>query len=142
MIRPALLLALLATPALAEPPAAFMDYARAPAVRVIDGDTIDIDGERIRLTSEDGPIDAPEMHRAKCPLELFRAQAARERLIAIMAPNDFTIERRGKDRYGRTVGVIYSEGKDVGAELVREGHARPWPKLRKADRPAWCGGAE
>ncbi|GLK67633.1 thermonuclease family protein [Hansschlegelia plantiphila] len=97
-------------------------------LRVVDGETIDVDGERIRLTSEDGPIDAPEMHRAKCPLELFRAQAARERLIAIMAPNDFTIERRGN-----------SEGKDVGAELVREGHARPRPKLRKADRPEWCG---
>lgn len=105
---------------------------------VIDGDTLDVDGERIRLRSEAGPIDAPELGQAKCPLELFRAQAARERLAALMAPDDFSIDRRGKDRYGRTVGIVYSEGEDVGARLVREGHAKPWPRLTRADRPTWC----
>jgi endonuclease YncB( thermonuclease family) len=108
------------------------------SVRVIDGDTVDVDGERIRLRSDAGPIDAPELGKAKCPLELFRAQVAKERLEQIMAPNDFAIERRGKDRYGRTVGVVYSEGVDVGAILVREGHAKPWPKLTRTDRPTWC----
>lgn len=110
------------------------------AVRVVDGDTIDVDGERIRLRSEVGPIDAPKLRSAKCPLELFRAQAARERLAALMAPDDFSIDRRGKDRYGRTVGIVYSEGEDVGARLVHEGHAKPWPRLTRADRPTWCEG--
>lgn len=105
---------------------------------VVDGDTLDIDGERIRLRSEAGPIDAPELRKAQCPLELFRAQAARERLAALMAPNDFSIDRRGRDRYGRTVAVVYSQGVDVASTLVREGHAKPWPKLARADRPTWC----
>lgn len=108
------------------------------SVYVIDGDTLDINGERIRLRSETGPIDAPELRSAKCRLELFRAEASRDRLRALMAPNDFSIDRRGKDRYGRTVAIVYSEGRDVGGLLVREGHARPWPRLTRADRPTWC----
>ena len=114
----------------------------ASDVYVYDGDTIRVGAERVRLRSEAGPIDAPELRSAKCPLELFRAQAARERLAALMAPNDFSIDRRGRDRYGRTVAVVYSEGRDVAAVLVREGHARPWPKLSRADRPTWCGGVK
>lgn len=111
----------------------------AAAAYVIDGDTLDVDGERIRLRSEAGPIDAPELRKARCPLELFRAQAAKERLVRLMAPGDFSIDRRGRDRYGRTVAVVYSVGEDVGARLVREGHAKPWPSLRAKDRPTWCG---
>ena len=126
----ALALVLLAAPAL------------AADVYVYDGDTIRVGSERIRLRSASGPIDAPELRSAKCPLELFRAEASRDRLIAIMraAGDDFSIDRKGQDRYGRTVAVVYAEGDDVGARLVREGHARPWPKLSRADRPTWCGG--
>jgi endonuclease YncB( thermonuclease family) len=78
---------------------------------VIDGDTIDVDGERIRLRSETGPIDAPELRRAKCPLELFRAEAARDRLRAIVASGDVEIERTDTDRYGRTVAIIRVGGR-------------------------------
>lgn len=107
---------------------------------VTDGDTLIINGERIRLRSEAGPIDAPELGKAKCPLELFRAQAARERLAQIMAPQDFSLDRRGLDKYGRTVAVVYADGEDVGAKLVAEGHAKMWMSLRRADRPTWCVG--
>jgi micrococcal nuclease len=106
---------------------------------VIDGDTIMFDGERVRLRSEAGPIDAPELRNAKCPLELFRAEAARDRLRALMGANDYRLDRRGLDRYGRTVGIVYSEGRDVAGVLVKEGHAKLWPRLTRADRPTWCG---
>ncbi|GLK54523.1 endonuclease YncB(thermonuclease family) [Methylopila capsulata] len=107
---------------------------------VVDGDTIRVDGERIRLRSEAGPIDAPELRSAKCPLELFRAEAARDRLKALLKDRDPLIERTGADRYGRTVAVVRVDGKDIGAVLIAEGHAKPWPSLRKADRPKWCEG--
>ena len=141
MIRVALLIALFASPALAqEPPGVFSDYARqAPELRVVDGDTVVIAGERIRLRSEAGPIDAPELGKAKCPLELFRAEAAKDRLAALLTGREPEIVRHGADRYGRTVAVLLVDGKDIGAELVREGHAKRWPKLTKADRPTWCG---
>ncbi|HVI28894.1 thermonuclease family protein [Hansschlegelia sp.] len=102
-----------------------------------------IAGERIRLRSEAGPIDASELGKAKCPLELFRAEAARDRLAALLkgvhTADALSVVRKGADRYGRTVAVLLVDGKDVGAQLVREGHAKPWPKLTKADRPTWCG---
>ena len=143
MIRPALLLIALASPALAQqPPGTYMDYARETVteIRVIDGDSLDIAGERIRLRSEAGPIDAPELRSAKCPLELFRAEAAKDRLAALLKGREPEIVRKGADRYGRTVAVVYVDGKDVGAQLVREGHAKPWLTLRRVDRPEWCDG--
>ena len=166
MTRLTLLLCALSSPALAQPVGTYMDYAREAvtsgrgnqpfaqealgekggvrpqreSVRIVDGDTMDIAGERIRLRSEAGPIDAPELRSAKCPLELFRAEAARDRLAALLKGGEPSIIRKGADRYGRTVAVVLVDGKDVGAILVREGHAKPWPKLTKADRPEWCGG--
>ncbi|WP_428980899.1 thermonuclease family protein [Methylopila capsulata] len=86
-----------------------------------------------------GLIDAPELRRAQCPLELYRAEAARDRLRALVQTGEVRLERTGKDRYGRTVGVVYIGEQDVGAALVREGHAKPWPKLTRAERPTWCG---
>lgn len=62
-------------------------------------------------------------------LQFFRAEAARGRLRTLMALNDFAIDRRGTVRYGRTIAVIYADGEDVGARLVREGFAKPWPGL-------------
>lgn len=108
---------------------------------VVDGDTQRVGGSRIRLRSEQGSIDALELPSAKCPLELFRAKAARERLATIIrsAGDDFSIDRRGRDRYGRTVAVVYAVGENVGERLVRENQALPWPKLSRADRPELCG---
>lgn len=48
----------------------------AAAVRIIDGDIISVDGKDVRLRSKAGPIDAPELRKAMCPLEFFRAEAA------------------------------------------------------------------
>lgn len=154
MTRPALLaLSLLAaTPAWAQPVGTYGDAAKgddvratmtwaphAPSVVVTDGDTIRVDGERIRLRSEAGPIDAPELRTAKCQLELFRAEAARDRLKALLKDREPEIQQTGTDKYGRPVAIVRVDGKDVGAILVREGHAKPWPTLRRADRPEWCG---
>lgn len=72
--------------------------------------------------------------------ELFRAEAARDRLKALLKDREPSIDRTGADRYGRTVAIVRVDGNDVGAILVREGHAKPWPTLRRADRPDWCGG--
>lgn len=122
-----------------------------------DGDSFVLTtGEEIRIRSERGPIDAPEnsvkgRSPAKCPLELFRAQAAKDRLAAILnekpvcsnsGPASCTgvyIDRRGLDRYRRTVAIVWLDGEDVGARLVSEGHAKMWMSLRKKDRPTWCG---
>lgn len=91
---------------------------------VVDGDTVWIAREKIRIAD----IDAPEM-RGRCPAERALAVRARDRLIALMRTRPVTIQRVGVDPYGRTLARLG----DVGQQLVREGLAQRWPR-----RKAWC----
>lgn len=95
---------------------------------VVDGDTFWINGEKVRIAD----IDAPEM-AGKCPFERDLALTARDRLAELLdAP--FSLERRGKDQYGRTLAVVIVTGRSVGKQLVGEGLARTWTGRREP----WC----
>lgn len=87
--------------------------------RVIDGDTIDIAGERIRL---DG-IDAPEMDQTCSPDRRRVGDLARRRLAIIAHGRTVRCARRGVDRYGRTLAACRVGETDVAADLVRAGWA-------------------
>lgn len=98
-----------------------------PAIRVtcvVDGDTIWVDREKIRLLD----IDAPEM-RGRCARERRLARASRDRLVELLNSRTVAIERVGVDRYGRTLARLG----DVGEVLVKDGLARRW-----GDRRGWC----
>lgn len=97
---------------------------------VVDGDTVWIAGEKIRLQG----IDAPEM-RGSCPDERRRAALAAERLRQMLAGAAPVVIRSGLDRYGRTLATINVAGRDLGKELVAEGLARVWAGRRER----WCG---
>lgn len=100
-------------------------------VRVIDGDTIDVAGERVRLVN----IDTPEMPpKARCAAEADGALRARDRLQALVASGDVALARTGTDRYGRTLAHVSVDGADVGHALIAAGLARPWEGRRRT----WC----
>lgn len=111
-------------------------------VVIIDGDTVDIDGERIRILN----IDAPETRRSRCENELVLGLRAKERLAGLLRAGPVTIDRcessgRCTDRYGRTLARLRTGAGDVGAVLVREGLAAPWRPGREAAEQrvaAWC----
>lgn len=105
-----------------------------PSIRVIDGDTFDRGGERIRLAN----IDAPELH-AGCRGERETAWEARQAVAYwLRYGRDIDIHRRGTDRYGRTLAVVYVDGRDIGESLVKAGLARRWlPVAPKVERD-WC----
>ena len=106
--------------------------ASALHVRVIDGDTLDIGGERVRIAN----IDTPEMPpRSRCASEADGALRARDRLKAITASGSVTLERTGTDRYGRTLANVSVGGADAGRALIAAGLARPWEGRRRS----WCG---
>lgn len=91
--------------------------------RVIDGDTLRLNGERIRLIG----IDAPEMAQT-CKTATGRTwlcgQAARERLAVLASRGKAYCVAQGRDRYGRTLAACSSPGAgDFGETLVREGLA-------------------
>lgn len=103
---------------------------------VIDGDTVIIRGERIRIAN----IDAPELRTGKCDAERRLARVARARLETILGSGDVVImpgdpaSGRRKDRYGRTLATLRVAEADVGDVLVGEGLARPWVGKREP----WC----
>ena len=91
---------------------------------VVDGDTVWIRGEKIRIAE----IDAPEMN-GRCAIERVKARQAQARLIALLNARPIRFERTGKDRYGRTLATFGS----VSEALIAEGLAHRWPS-----RKGWC----
>lgn len=103
------------------------------APRVIDGDTFDYRGDRIRIAG----IDTPETHPPRCPREAALGARATERLEELLAqPFTLTPIDRDEDVYGRKLRhVRLADGRDAGTVLIAEGLARPYAGGR---RP-WCG---
>jgi endonuclease YncB( thermonuclease family) len=100
-------------------------------VRVVDGDTLDVGGERIRLAN----IDAPEMPpKSRCASEAEGALAATARLRSLVGEGSLTLRRTGEDRYGRTLAHVYVDQADVGDALIAAGLVRPWEGRRRS----WC----
>ena len=105
------------------PAAALTDQQRVigPAT-VIDGDTIDIAGHRIRLEG----IDAPESGQT-CARRLFGTwncgAAATKALRNLVEGRAVTCERRGTDKYGRMLGVCYADGTELNRRMVADGNA-------------------
>ncbi|MEA2808423.1 MAG: hypothetical protein QOJ17_2564 [Rhodospirillaceae bacterium] len=84
--------------------AAFLTLAALPAfaesVRVVDGDTLKVDGVTYRLWG----IDAPESHQP-CADGWPAGRAATEHLRALIGERHVTCEPRTLDRYGQTIAV-------------------------------------
>ncbi len=100
---------------------------------VVDGDTLWIDGTKVRVAD----IDAPEVSEPKCASELALGSRATERLIELVNQGPFELQAwpgRDKDRYGRALRVLVRHGRSLGDVLVSEGLARTWTGRREP----WC----
>ena len=94
-----------------------------------DGDTVWLEGEKIRIAD----IDTPELN-GECASERKLALRARNRLVELLNAGPFDISRSGTDRYGRTLAVLHRSGYSIGSQLVAEGLARTWSGRRES----WC----
>ena len=103
------------------------------SVRVIDGDTFDYGGMRVRVAD----IDTPEVH-GRCPFETELAARATRRMRALLADGPFELHPlasgRDEDRYGRKLRIVTRGGRSLGDQLVAEGLARTWTGRREP----WC----
>ena len=100
---------------------------------VYDGDTIRMDGNRVRLMT----IDTPEIFSPQCSAELALGRRASARLRALLNDGEVELERSGsrdRDQYGRLLRIVTVDGASVGYTLVREGLARRWDGARRG----WC----
>src|SRR5437879_6440753 len=99
-------------------------------VRVIDGDTLDMRGTRIRLWG----IDAPEMGQTCQGRDGQTYECGRDsRAVMLELTRDRKVrcDDRGLDRYGRTVAVCRTEAGDINAAIVRRGWAVDWPRYSR-----------
>tara|TARA_B100001057_G_C22831168_1_gene943449 strand:- start:1581 stop:1937 length:357 start_codon:yes stop_codon:yes gene_type:complete len=96
--------------------------------KIVDGDTIDVDidlgfntwlyNQRIRLSG----IDTPES-RTRNIDEKALGLAAKRRLKEV-CKGTIQLESHGRDKYGRILGIPYSEdGTDICFLMIEEGHA-------------------
>lgn len=100
---------------------------------VVDGDTIWIASEKIRIAD----IDTPEISEPKCHSELALGNKATARLIELINAGPFELKSwpgRDKDRYGRKLRVLVRDGRSLGDILVSERLARTWSGRREP----WC----
>ncbi len=89
---------------------------------VIDGDTIDIHGQRIRLHGVDAPEKGQPCHDAAGQAYRCGKNSARA-LDEFIGQSPVTCHERTTDRYGRTVADCSVRGEDIELWLVRNGHA-------------------
>lgn len=94
---------------------------------VVDGDTLWLNGENIRLKDFDTP--EPQTQICGGAAEVALAHQASARLLDLLNGNEWTIERFGYDSTSsrRTLATIRINGQDVGDILIAEGLARRWP---------------
>lgn len=115
----------------------------AGQARVIDGDTLDLDGRRIRLWGIDAPESAQSCARGSPGADARRA------LRRAIADEHVTCAVRDRDDYGRIVAQCRAGGADLGGAMVREGwawdyrryshgrYARAEDEARAAERGLW-----
>ncbi len=94
-------------------------------VGVHDGDTItlltkDLKQEKIRLDA----IDAPELHQDW-------GSQAKQALSAKVFGKPATVEYTQHDRYGRIIGKILCDGRDINLEMVKDGMAWHYKQYNK-----------
>ena len=118
--------------------------------RVIDGDSLEVGRERIRLHG----IDAPE-GRQRCRDangdDYACGRDARRALAALIDSRPVTCRMVTHDQYARDVAICMVDGRDLGDAMVRAGHARDYARhsggryaaaereARAARRGLWAG---
>ncbi|WP_176832951.1 thermonuclease family protein [Celeribacter baekdonensis] len=103
------------------------------SVYVIDGDTIDLGGERFRLVG----LDTPETYNPQCAYEKALGDEATRRLRELIGSGELVelIVLPGRDRYDRGLARLYIGRADVADILIGEGLAREYNGGR---RQGWC----
>lgn len=115
MLRCTMLVIALSVPALAAP-------LEGKVVAVLDGDTIEVldSSKRLHRVRFDG-IDAPERGQ---PF----GNRAKSTLSDLVYGKNVRVDTEGPDKYDRTIGRVYIDGRDVGLAMLQAGVAWHYTK--------------
>jgi len=101
------------------------DYSWRLCTRVVDGDTIVLDGnEKIRLIG----VDTPETKDPRKPVQYFGKEASEftKRMVEGKRVR-LEYDWQRKDKYGRTLAYIYLEdGTFLNAEIIKQGYGHAY----------------
>ena len=107
--------------------------------RIIDADTVEIAGEKLRLEG----IDAPES-RQTCKRDGKRYDCGKEAASALrekIGNVSITCKSETRDQYDRLIAVCYLDDMDLNGWLVHQGHALAYRHYSKryvaAEYEAW-----
>jgi endonuclease YncB( thermonuclease family) len=97
--------------------------------KVIDGDTVIIKGQRLRLFG----IDAPESAQTgrRLGLQIAIGKQATEKLKHLIDGERIGCHIKSQDRYGRKVAILYLDQLDINEWLVQQGQAVAYAKYSK-----------
>ena len=116
------LLILSGASARAEPPEGRPSTITGTAT-ITDGDTIKVDGTKVRLSG----YDTPERRSMCGRTDVY--EAASDALAGFIGSKDVNCKLTGDKTYDRFVGTCSVNGKDLGAFMVESGWGRDWPKF-------------
>ena len=105
------------------------NQVKSQDLRVVDGDTIHLNGEKIRFTG----IDTPELKQT-CLKEGVKDPcgiAAKQILIDRIGNNSVECVSEGKDQYKRTLAECFVNNESLSSYLVRSGYAFAYRKYSK-----------
>ena len=109
----------------------FLTYndVKSYEIKIIDGDTIHLNNEKIRFTG----IDTPELKQTckKNSEIIYCGIEARQLLIDKIGKDKVICVREGKDHYKRTLAECFVNDLSLSRYLVREGYAFAYRKYSK-----------
>ena len=106
-----------------------INQVKSQTIKIVDGDTIHLNGEKIRFTG----IDTPELKQTclkkdvKDPCGLM----AKQILIDKIGNNNVKCISEGKDQYKRTLAECFVNNESLSSYLVRSGYAFAYRRYSK-----------
>jgi len=105
------------------------NQVKAQDLRVVDGDTIYLNGEKIRFTG----IDTPELKQTCIKEGVIDpcGVTAKEILIEKIGDNKVECIKEGKDQYKRTLAECFVNDESLSSYLVKSGYAFAYRKYSR-----------
>ena len=106
-----------------------INQVKSQTIKIVDGDTIHLNGEKIRFTG----IDTPELKQTclKHNVKDFCGVTAKQILIDKIGNNKVECIKEGKDQYKRTLAECFVNNESLSSYLVKSGYAFAFRRYSK-----------